>query len=100
MDFEKEEIPYMGMWADLRKNFLKEEKPEDYIELRDGLMLIEYLSAIEERYSDRFEELVESQMEREGVDEDLKIKKPLEWVGRVNNIRSQVKEILTEEICS
>ena len=100
MDFEKDDIPYMGMWADLRKNYLLEEKPEDYAELVEEKMLIEYLSGIEDSYSDRFEEMVERQMEREGVDEAWKVKNPLEWVGRVNNIRSRVKEILISELCS
>ena len=100
MDFEKDAVPYMGMWADLRKNYLLEEKPEDYAELVEEKMLIEYLSGIEDSYSDRFEEMVERQMEREGVDEALKVKNPLEWVGRVNNIRSRIKEILIAELCS
>ena len=63
-------------------------------------MVIEYLVAIEERYSKRFDELVEQQMEREGVDEKLKVENPLKWIGLVNNIRSCVKEILIEELCS
>ncbi len=100
MDFEKDDIPYMGMWADLRKNYLLEEKPEDYAQLVEEKMLIEYLSGIEDSYSDRFEEMVERQMEREGVDEALKVKNPLEWVGRVNNIRSRIKEILIAELSS
>ena len=100
MDFEKDDIPYMGMWADLRKNYLLEEKPEDYAQLVEEKMLIEYLSGIEDSYSDRFEEMVERQMEREGVDEALKVKNPMEWVGRVNNIRSRIKEILIAELSS
>ena len=100
MDFEKDDIPYMGMWADLRKNYLLEEKPEDYDELESEDMLFEYLSGIEAAYNKRFDELVERQMEFEGVDEELKIKDPLKWVGLVNNIRSQVREILTYELCS
>ena len=100
MDFEKDDIPYMGMWAELRKNYLLEEKPEDYAELVEEKMVIEYLVAIEERYSKRFDELVEQQMEREGVDEKLKVENPLKWIGLVNNIRSCVKEILIEELCS
>ena len=95
-----EDFPYMGEWAELRKNFLLEEKPDDYDELEREHMLIEYLTGIEAAYSKRFDELVERQMERDGVDEQLKITKPLEWVGLVNNIRSQVREILTYELCS
>lgn len=100
MTYNGEDIPYLGMWAELRKNYLLEEKPEDYAELVEEKMLIEYLVAIEERYSKRFDELVEQQMEREGVDEKLKVENPLKWIGLVNNIRSCVKEILIEELCS
>ena len=100
MVYEDYDIPYLGMWAELRKNYLLEEKPEDYAEIVEEKMLIEYLVAIEEHYSKKFDELVEKQMEREGIDEELKIRNPLEWIGLVNNIRSCVKEILIEEICS
>ena len=100
MIYEDNDIPYLGMWAELRKNYLLEEKPEDYAEIVEEKMLIEYLVAIEERYSKKFDELVEQQMEREGVDEKLKVENPLKWIGLVNNIRSCVKEILIDELCS
>ena len=100
MAVKDDDVPYLGMWADLRKNYLLEEKPDDYAEIVEENMLIEYLVAIEDHYSKRFDELVEQQMEREGVDEALKAENPLKWVGLVNNIRSCVKEILIDEICS
>lgn len=100
MEIKGEDIPYMGEWAELRKNYLLEEKPEDYDELESEHMLIEYLTGIEAAYSKRFDKLVESQMEYEGVNEEMKIENPLKWVGLVNNIRSQVREILTYELCS
>ncbi len=94
-----EDIPYMGEWAELRKNFLLEEKPEDYDELEEGKLLIEYLIGYEDRYSELFDTMVENQMEVEGVNEKMKVENPLKWVGLVNNIRSQVREVLTAEIC-
>ena len=96
----KNYVPYMGEWAELRKNYLLEEKPEDFQELVESKLLLEYFEGIEEMYNNKFDELVEEQMEREGIDEELKSRDPLEWVGCVNNIRSQVREILTAEICS
>lgn len=99
MIIKGEDIPFMGEWAELKKNYLLEEKPEDYDELESEDMLIEYLSATEDRYSKRFDELVERQMEMQGVNEELKVTNQLQWVGLVNNIRSQVREILTSEIC-
>ena len=100
MTYNGDDIPYLGMWAELRKNYLLEEKPEDYAEIVEEKMLIEYLVAIEDHYSKRFDELVEKQMEREGIDEALKVQNPMEWIGLVNNIRSCVKEILIEELCN
>ncbi len=94
-----EDIPYMGEWAELRKNFLLEEKPEDYDELEESKLLIEYLVGYEDRYSELFDTIVENQMEVEGVNEEMKVENPLKWVGLVNNIRSQVREVLTAEIC-
>ena len=96
----KNYVPYMGEWAELRKNYLIEEKPEDFAELVESKLLIEYFEGIEEMYSNKFDELVEEQMEHDGINEELKSKNPLKWVGLVNNIRSQVREILTAEICS
>ena len=100
MEIKGEDIPYIGEWSELRKNYLLEEKPEDYGELEREQMLIEYLTGIEAAYGKRFDELVERQMEFEGVNEEMKIKDQLKWVGLVNNIRSQVREILTAELCS
>ena len=100
MEIKGEDIPYIGEWSELRKNYLLEEKPEDYDELEREHMLIEYLTGIEAAYGKRFDELVERQMEYEGVNEEMKVKDQLKWVGLVNNIRSQVREILTAELCS
>lgn len=100
MAFEKDDVPYIGIWSDLRKNYLLEEKPDDYAELVEEKLLIEYLVGIEDCYSKKFDEMVEQQMEREGVNEELKVQNSLIWVGRVNNIRSRVKEILIAELCS
>ena len=100
MAIKGEDFPYMGEWAELRKNFLLEEKPDDYDELEREQMLIEYLTGIEAAYGKRFDELVERQMKLEGIDEEMKVKDQLKWVGLVNNIRSQVREILTYELCS
>ncbi len=95
-----EEVPYIGEWSELRKKYLIEEKPADYEELVESKLLIEYFAGYEEMCRKRFDELVEEQMEHEGINEEMKSRNPLEWVSWVNNIRSQVREILTAEICS
>ena len=39
-------VPYIGEWAELRKNYLLEEKPEDFQELVESKLLIEYFKCI------------------------------------------------------
>ena len=93
-----EDLPH-GEWTDIRYNYLAEKKPELLAKLRESGELVAHLQEIEERYGERLWDLMEKQMEREGVDEALKARDPIEWVGRVNNIRAAVKEQLIAEIC-
>ena len=88
-----------GEWKGIRYQYLAEEKPELLAAMQENGELEAHLEEVEERYGERLWDLVERQMEREGVDEELKARDPLGWVGRVNNIRAGVKEQLIAEIC-
>jgi len=93
-----EELPH-GEWTDIRYNYLVEEKPELLAEMQANGSLIKHLQEVEDYYGERLWDFVERQMEREGVDDELKARDPLGWVGRVNNIRAGVKEQIIQEIC-
>lgn len=45
-----------------------------------------------------FLRLVEQIVNREGVTEQLKAENQIEWVGRMNNIRSRAMEIVNAEL--
>lgn len=45
-----------------------------------------------------FFRLVEQIANREGVTEQLKAENQIEWVGRMNNIRSRAMEIVNAEL--
>ena len=45
-----------------------------------------------------FLRLVKQMTETEGVTEALKAINPMEWVGRINNIRNRAMEIVNAEI--
>ncbi len=45
-----------------------------------------------------FLRLVEQIANREGVTEQLKAENQIEWVGRMNNIRSRAMEIVNAEL--
>ena len=60
--------------------------------------LHQHLSEIDRTCSERVELLICQMAKREGVTEELKASSQLEWVGRMNNIRSRAEEIVLNEI--
>ena len=57
-----------------------------------------YLADIEKQAEDIFFRLVKEMAEREGVTEQLKADNQMEWVARMNNIRSRATEIVNHDI--
>ena len=57
-----------------------------------------YLADVDEQAEDLFFRLVKQIAEREGVTEQLKAENQMEWVGRMNNIRSRAAEIVNAEL--
>ena len=60
--------------------------------------LREDLIAVQRQAEELFSQLVEQMAEREGVTEQLKAAHQMEWVGRMNNIRDRVTEIIHAEL--
>ena len=57
-----------------------------------------YLAGIDKQAKDMLFQLVKQMAEREGVTEKLKADNQMEWVGRMNNIRSRATEIVNAEL--
>ena len=57
-----------------------------------------YLSDRDKQAEDMFPRLVKQMAEREGVTEQLKAENQMEWVVRMNNIRSRAKEVINNEL--
>ena len=57
-----------------------------------------YLTDIEQQAQDLFPRLVKEYADRQGVTEQLKAENQLEWVGKMNNIRSRAVEIIDVEL--
>ena len=69
-----------------------------YTNLLTSGKLNSYLADIDKQADDMFLRLVEQIANREGVTEQLKAENQLEWVGRMNNIRSRAVEIVNAEL--
>ena len=93
----EEEKP-IGIWGLRHLQYLKEHKQFVYINLLTSGRLNEYLASVDEQAEDMFFWLVKEYADRQGVTEQLKEENRLEWVGRINNIRACVREIVNEEI--
>ena len=92
------ETPAIGKWGRIRKRYLQEQHPLIYSELLLTEKLYPHLAEIDEVCRGRLG-LIEYQMaEREGVTEALKAADPMEWVRRMNSIRTRAEELVLREL--
>lgn len=93
----EEERP-IGVWGQRRLRYLKQHHKILYYNLLTSGKLRSHLADIEEEAQSLFLRLVKQYAEREGITEQLKDENPMEWVRRMNNIRSQVTEIVNADL--
>ena len=93
----EEERP-IGVWAQRRLRYLKQHHKILYYNLLTSGKLRSHLADTEEQAQQLFLWLVKEYAEREGVTEQLKAENPMEWVGRMNNIRSRVTELINQNM--
>ncbi len=60
--------------------------------------LYPYLSEIEGQAENIFQRIVNSLAEQGNITEKMKVKNPMEWVGKMNNIRNRAAEIVINEV--
>ena len=94
---EKENKP-IGVWGHRHLRYLKQHRKVLYTNLLTSGKLNSYLADIDKQAEDMFLRLIEQIANREGVTEQLKAENQMEWVCRMNNIRSRAMEIVNEEI--
>ncbi len=88
----------IGIWGQRHRRYLNEHRRVTYYTLLTSSRLNAYLAEIDRQAEDMFSRLVEQYAAAEGVTEALKAENPMEWVGRMNNIRSRATEIVNTEI--
>ncbi len=93
-----EENRPIGRYGRLHREYLKQEHPARYSSLILTGKLWTYLADLNEQAEERLDLIMEQMKAAEGVTEELKAQNQLEWVGRMNNIRSRAEEIIRSEI--
>ena len=93
-----EEEPTYGKYGIMRKQFLKEHRSAKYQYLVLTGKLTEHLNQVDKEVREKVEMLVEQLAEQWGVTEELKMQNQMEWVRKMNNIRSRAVEIIDVEL--
>ena len=94
---EEEQQP-IGIWGQRHLRYIKQNRKMLYLNLLTSGKLNGYLSDLDKQAEDMFSRLVKQMAECEGVTEQLKAENQMEWVGRMNNIRSRAKEVINNEL--
>ena len=94
----EEEAVHIGIRGQRHRRYLKEHRRATYATLLTSGKLNSYLADVDRQAEELFSRLVKQMAEAEGVTETLKADEPMEWVGRMNNIRNRATEIVNAEI--
>ena len=94
----EEEQQSIGVWGQRHLRYIKKHRKVLYFNLLTSGKLNRYLSDIDKQAEDMLSRLVKQMAECEGATEQLKAYNQMEWVGRMNNIRSQATEIVNNDI--
>ena len=93
-----EEEQSIGLWGQRHLRYIKQHRKVLYLNLLTSGKLNGYLADINKQAEDMLSRLVEQMAEREGVTEELKANSQMEWVARMNNIRSRATETVNHDI--
>ena len=94
---EEEQQP-IGVWGQRHLRYIKQNRKALYLNLLTSGKLNGYLADIDKQAEDMLSRLVKQMAEREGVTEKLKVDNQMEWVARMNNIRSRATEIVNNDL--
>lgn len=93
-----EEEMSIGVYGQRHLRYLKEYHRVTYTNLLTSGRLNAYLADIDKQAGDMFFRLVKEYADKQGMTERLKADNPLEWVRRMNNIRSAVEEVINTDL--
>ena len=93
-----EEQVEVGVWGMRHLEYIKHHRKGFYTSLLIGCNLNRYLADVNRQAEEMFDTLISQFKYTEGITEQLKADNQMEWVGRMNNIRQRVTEIVNHDI--
>ena len=97
-DDEPEEDQPIGVWGQRHLRYRKEHHRVLYANLLTSGELNAYLADIDRQAEELFLRLVKQMADAEGITETLKASDQMEWVRRMNSVRSRATEIVNSDL--
>lgn len=97
-DDEPEENQPIGIWGQRHLRYLKNHRKVFYADLLTSGKLNCYLADVDRQAEQLFLRLVKQIADAEGITETLKASDQMEWVRKMNNIRSCAVEVVNSEL--
>lgn len=94
----KTELKNIGAWGRLHYDFLYRNNRTVINVMRLNGTLNNYLADMDRNACEMFDSLVRQTSENESVTEQLKVSDQMEWIRRMNNIQSRVREFILNEL--
>ena len=94
---ESKEHRPIGRWGRMHRAYLEAEHPGLYERLILNGTLNKHMADAEERARTMLELLISQMAQQEGITERLKATEQMEWIRRMNSVRSRVEEIILEK---
>ncbi len=88
----------LGKWGMLYKSHIEKNRKVFFNTLLMQGKLYQYCAEVEKQARDMYDILIEQMKEAEGVTEQLKEEKQMEWVQRMGNIEARARGIVCEEV--
>ena len=88
----------IGKYGSLHKKFIKQNNRAFYSTLLIKGTLFDYLEKVDLKAKNELNRLIRDMAERQGVNEELKAKDQMAWVGAMNNIRHSAEEIVLDKV--
>ena len=97
-DIYPPEAPKIGKYGTMRHAYLRDHHRGVF----DGMLLTDKLNAhleeVDRQANEMMELLTEQMAKAEGVNEALKARDQMAWVGAMNNIKARAEEIVLNEL--
>ena len=88
----------IGKYGRMRRSYLKEHRPVLYANYLTSRTLHRHLAEIDQACNKRMEIIISAMAKQEVVTEVLKAADQMEWVRRMNSIRSRAEEVVLTEL--